>query len=75
MAMANQETQSAPDLLTLEQVIFRTGWGRTGTYRRARSDELPFPVLKAGARYYVSRVAYEQWLAGDRFIAKAQNPA
>lgn len=59
------DSRNAPDLLTIDELIALTGWGRTATYSRARRDDLPFPVLKAGARYYISRVSYQRWLAGE----------
>lgn len=64
MERSANHKQPAPDLLTLEELIQLTGWGRTATYSRARADQLPFPVLKAGSRYYVSRAAYQRWLDG-----------
>jgi predicted DNA-binding transcriptional regulator AlpA len=73
--LATRNRQTAPDLLTLEQLISLTGWGRTATYSRARSDGLPFPVLKAGTRYYISRAAYERWLAGERATNGEQGTA
>ncbi len=75
LEVATRNRQTAPDLLTLEQLISLTGWGRTATYSRARSDGLPFPVLKAGTRYYISRAAYERWLGGERASDGEQDTA
>jgi predicted DNA-binding transcriptional regulator AlpA len=58
---AGQEKQ----LLTLNELMELTGWGRTYVYQGARDDTLPMPVLKAGGRYYVSRKAFERWLDGE----------
>lgn len=69
------DKQTAPDLLTLEQLLSLTGWSRTTTYGRAKKNELPFPVLKVGARYYISRAAYERWLAGEPVSRDAPRPA
>jgi len=70
-----RDKPTAPDLLTLEQLISLTGWGRTAIYGRARRDGLPFPVLRVGARYYVSRAAYERWLAGEQPAKGARDTA
>ncbi len=53
------------DLLTLDDLIAITGWGRTKTYEDARAGALPFPALRNGRRYYFSRRAYEAWRDGQ----------
>ena len=53
------------DLLTLDELIALTGWGKTKTYEDARAGTLPFPVLRNGRRYYFSRKAYEAWRDGE----------
>lgn len=49
------------DLLTLHELIDLTGWGKTTTYERARTDSLPIPTLRNGRQYYFSRRAYEAY--------------
>jgi predicted DNA-binding transcriptional regulator AlpA len=53
------------DLLTLDDLIAITGWGKTKTYEDAKAGALPFPVLRNGRRYYFSRRAYEAWRDGE----------
>lgn len=53
------------DLLTLDDLIAVTGWGKTKTYEDAKAGTLPFPALRNGRRYYFSRRAYEAWRDGD----------
>lgn len=54
------------DLLTVDELIAVTGWGRTFTYQGAKTDSLPIPTLRSGRKYYFSRAAYERWLRGDQ---------
>lgn len=65
--MATQLTPLSPkrDLLTLDDLIQLTGWGKTKTYEDARTGALPFPALRNGRRYYFSRRAYEAWRDGE----------
>jgi predicted DNA-binding transcriptional regulator AlpA len=53
------------ELLTLDELIALTGWGKTKTYEGARAGTLPFPALRNGRRYYFSRWAYEAWRDDD----------
>ncbi len=52
------------DLLTLDELVALTGWGKTRVYEAARTGDLPFPALRNGRRYYFSRRAYEAWRDG-----------
>lgn len=64
--MAQTEpTEQRRDLLTLDELIRLTGWGRTFVYDGAKRDALPIPTLKAGKRYYFSRAAFERWANGE----------
>jgi len=65
MATANELIPPARDLLTLDDLIAITGWGKTKTYEDAKAGALPFPVLRNGRRYYFSRRAYEAWRDGE----------
>jgi predicted DNA-binding transcriptional regulator AlpA len=51
-------------LMTFDELLDKTGWGRTATYQKARRDELPFRTLRCGRKLYFSRSAFERWLAG-----------
>jgi predicted DNA-binding transcriptional regulator AlpA len=53
------------DVLTIDDLMRLTGWGRTYTYHAAKTNALPFPVLRSGRKYFISRRAYERWLAGE----------
>jgi predicted DNA-binding transcriptional regulator AlpA len=52
-------------LMTFDELLDKTGWGRTATYQKARRDELPFRTLRCGRKLYFSRSAFERWLAGE----------
>ncbi len=53
------------DLLTIDELMTLTGWGRTFLYEGAKANTLPVPTLRSGRKYYFSRAAYERWLRGD----------
>lgn len=71
--MSTTATPNAPeqpphtrDVLTIDELMSLTGWGRTYCYSGAKTNTLPIPVLRAGRKYYVSRAAYERWLLGEQ---------
>lgn len=57
--METVRTDSAPDMMGIEDLVKESGWGRTVTYREARANRLPLPVYRVGRRMFVSRRAYE----------------
>lgn len=61
-AMTERERTEPRDLMTLPEIVKRTGMARASVYQKAQRDELPWPVLRAGTRIYVSRAAYQRWL-------------
>lgn len=58
------------DLMTLDELMEATGWGRTVVYLGAKTDTLPIPTLRMGRRYYFSRRAYERYLDGETTDSK-----
>lgn len=55
-------TEKLPDLIPIWPEAGRLGIGRDLTYRLARKNAFPIPVVRIGSAYRMSRTAFDRYI-------------